>query len=51
MRGMLDLLNVLFLARYQNRPLHLFGSLGLGLMFVGFLMCAYLAVIKIRRRG
>jgi glycosyltransferase involved in cell wall biosynthesis len=46
-RGMLDLLNVLFLGRYQNRPLHLFGGLGLGLMFVGFLMCAYLAVIKI----
>ncbi len=46
-RGLLDLMNVLFIGRYQNRPLHLFGGLGLGLMLVGFVMCAYLAIIKI----
>jgi glycosyltransferase involved in cell wall biosynthesis len=46
-RGMLDLLNVLFIGRYQNRPIHLFGGIGLLLMLTGFLMCAYLAVIKI----
>src|SRR4051812_45143950 len=28
-RGLLDLLGVLFIARYQQRPLHLFGGVGL----------------------
>jgi dolichol-phosphate mannosyltransferase len=46
-RGALDLLTVAFLGRYQNRPLHLFGLLGLGLGFLGFLICLYLSIIWI----
>jgi glycosyltransferase involved in cell wall biosynthesis len=46
-RGMLDLLTVLFIGRYQHRPLHLFGGVGLLLMLAGLVMCAYLAVVKI----
>ena len=46
-RGALDLLTVAFLGRYQNRPLHLFGLLGLGLGFLGFLVCLYLSIIWI----
>jgi dolichol-phosphate mannosyltransferase len=46
-RGALDLLTVAFLGRYRNRPLHLFGLLGLGLGFLGFLICLYLSIIWI----
>jgi glycosyltransferase involved in cell wall biosynthesis len=46
-RGLLDLVNVLFIGRYQNRPIHLFGGAGLILMITGVIMCAYLAAIKI----
>ena len=46
-RGALDLLTVAFLGRYQNRPLHLFGLLGLGLGALGFLICLYLSIIWI----
>jgi glycosyltransferase involved in cell wall biosynthesis len=35
-RVLLDLATVKFLASYQTRPMHLFGSLGLGLMALGF---------------
>ncbi|HET6573807.1 MAG TPA: glycosyltransferase family 2 protein [Fimbriiglobus sp.] len=35
-RVLLDLATVKFLASYQTRPMHLFGTLGLGLMAVGF---------------
>jgi hypothetical protein len=38
---------VLFIGRYQHRPLHLFGGAGLAAMFVGTIICAYLTVIKI----
>ena len=44
-RGLLDLLTVLFITRYTKRPLHLFGSMGLMLMFLGFSINAYLAVL------
>jgi glycosyltransferase involved in cell wall biosynthesis len=43
-RGFLDLLTVLFMGRYQYRPLHLFGSLGLVLMMVGMVICAVLSL-------
>jgi glycosyltransferase involved in cell wall biosynthesis len=46
-RGPFDLLTVLFIGRYQHRPLHLFGGIGLLLMLAGLVMCAYLAVVKI----
>jgi len=46
-RGLLDLLGVLFIGRYQYRPLHLFGGAGLVSLFAGFLICAYLTVEKL----
>ena len=44
-RGLLDLLTVLFITRYMKKPLHLFGSIGLMLMILGFAINAYLAVL------
>jgi glycosyltransferase involved in cell wall biosynthesis len=43
-RGFLDLIGVLFMGRYQHRPLHLFGGLGLLALAAGVLVCAYLSV-------
>jgi glycosyltransferase involved in cell wall biosynthesis len=47
LRGFLDLLTVLFIGRYRQRPLHLFGGLGLALMAVGIGILVYLTVDKI----
>ncbi len=46
LRGFLDLLTVTFMSRYRHRPLHLFGGLGLILGFLGFVVLAYLTVLK-----
>jgi glycosyltransferase involved in cell wall biosynthesis len=45
-RGFLDLLTVSFIGRYRHRPLHLFGGLGLILGAIGFVVLAYLTVLK-----
>lgn len=45
LRGMLDLLTVVFIIRYTRKPLHLFGSIGLLLMFLGLSINSYLAVL------
>jgi glycosyltransferase involved in cell wall biosynthesis len=47
LRGFLDLLTVSFMGRYRHRPLHLFGGLGLVLGLVGFVVLAYLTVVKL----
>jgi glycosyltransferase involved in cell wall biosynthesis len=46
-RGLLDLMTVVFLGRYSQRPLHLFGGAGLISIAVGVLVCAYLTVLKL----
>jgi glycosyltransferase involved in cell wall biosynthesis len=46
-RGFLDLLTVTFMGRYRQRPLHLFGGLGLGLSLLGGIVLAYLTVLKL----
>jgi glycosyltransferase involved in cell wall biosynthesis len=46
LRGFLDLLTVTFIGRYRHRPLHLFGGLGLLLGALGFVVLAYLTVLK-----
>lgn len=46
MKGMLDFLMVLFLTRYLQRPLQLFGLLGLALWILGGAGFAYLLVLK-----
>jgi glycosyltransferase involved in cell wall biosynthesis len=45
-RGPFDLLTVLFIGRYQYRPLHLFGGVGLALILAGLVISAYLAVLR-----
>jgi glycosyltransferase involved in cell wall biosynthesis len=46
-KTMLDLLTVLFLTRFADRPLYLFGGLGSLLAGVGILVLAYLSVLKV----
>lgn len=46
-RGALDLLAVVFMGRYEYRPLHLFGGLGLSLTAAGFAISVYLTVLKL----
>ena len=46
-RGGLDLLTVVFLGRYQHRPLHLFGGLGLTLTLIGVMIGIYLTALKV----
>ena len=46
LRGFLDLLTVSFIGRYRQRPLHLFGGLGLLLGLLGTVILGYLTVVK-----
>ena len=46
-RVILDLILMVFLMRYRQRPLHAFGGLGLWLATPGFLILVYLFVIKL----
>ena len=46
-RGMLDLLAVVFMDRYGNRPLHLFGGIGICCFVIGLLVGIYLTIEKI----
>ena len=47
LRGFLDLLTVSFLGRYRERPLHLFGSIGMLLSTVGVVILSYLTLLKV----
>lgn len=47
LKGLLDFLKVLFLTRYLQRPLQLFGLLGLGLLVLGSLGFVYLLILKL----
>jgi glycosyltransferase involved in cell wall biosynthesis len=46
-RVLLDLMTVKFLLSYSTRPLQIFGLLGLSMGFVGSLIVAYLAYVKL----
>ncbi len=46
LRGFLDLLTVSFIGRYRQRPLHLFGGLGLVLGLLGTATLVYLTIVK-----
>jgi hypothetical protein len=48
LRGFFDLLSVLFLTRYQRKPMHLFGLIGLLLFTVGFVTELYLTILWFR---
>lgn len=47
MRGGLDMLSVWFWKKYSSRPLHLFGGMGLLLIFISFISIAYALYEKI----
>lgn len=47
LKGLLDFLKVLFLTRYIQRPLQLFGILGLSLLSLGGIGFVYLLVLKL----
>jgi glycosyltransferase involved in cell wall biosynthesis len=46
-KGYLDLLTIGFITRFGKSPMHLFGSLGTLMFFIGFLMTIYLGGKKI----
>lgn len=47
MHGFLDLVTLLFVHRYMQRPMHFFGSIGVILTVLGTVINAYIAVLKI----
>ena len=51
LRGLFDLMTVLFIGRYQQRPLHLFGGIGLILMAAGFGISVYLTILRFSGEG
>ncbi len=46
-KGYLDLLTIGFITRFGKSPMHLFGSLGTVMFFIGFIMAGYLGVRKL----
>ncbi len=44
-KGFFDLFTVLFLTKYLKRPLHVFGTIGVIVAFIGVLIGLYLAVL------
>jgi hypothetical protein len=46
--GFLDLMTVILLTRYTTKPLHLFGSIGLALCFLGGIVNAYIVALWLR---
>jgi glycosyltransferase involved in cell wall biosynthesis len=50
-RGLLDLVTIVFIGRFRNRPMHLFGGLGLLFFFFGTLISAYMAVLRFTGEG
>jgi glycosyltransferase involved in cell wall biosynthesis len=49
--GFFDLFTVLFLTRYRQKPLHLFGFLGLGSITLGFIISFYLSILWFMGHG
>ena len=50
-RGLIDLLTVFFLVKYDRRPAHFFGIPGTLATLAGVGICTYLAVLKIMGEG
>ena len=46
-RGPLDLLSVIFIAKFSKRPMHFFGLMGTIVFIVGFFSAAYLGISKL----
>ena len=49
--GFFDLLTVLFITRYRQKPLHLFGSVGLASLTTGFTILIYLSILWLQGYG
>lgn len=47
MKGYLDLLTIGFITRFGKSPMHLFGSLGTFMFFIGFIMAGFLGIKKL----
>ncbi len=45
-KGYLDLLSILFVSKFGQRPMHFFGTFGSLLFFIGFIIATYLAYTK-----
>jgi len=43
LKGFLDLISVWFWKKYSSRPLHLFGFVGTGIVFLGMILLAWMA--------
>lgn len=50
-KGMLDLLTILFLTGYSNRPGHFFGTLGIISFFLGFIIGLFITYLRITTGG
>ena len=50
-KGFFDLFTVLFLTKYLKRPLHVFGTIGAVVAFIGLLIGLYLAVLWVLEGG
>ncbi len=48
MRGAFDALTTNFLLKYSDRPMYLFGRLGMWSMFAGVIICLYLTVVWLK---
>lgn len=46
MFGFLDLMSITFVSRFSKSPMHFFGTMGVLLFFLGFLMAGYLGLEK-----
>ncbi len=46
-KGFLDLLSVMFISKFGNRPMHLFGALGTFTFFIGFSSALWLGIKKL----
>lgn len=46
-KGLLDLFTVVFLTRFIKRPMHVFGTTGVLLFFIGFIIDLYLVIYKL----
>ncbi len=49
--GFLDLLSILFVTRFSKKPMHFFGTMGLLVFFIGFVILLYLSISKFFFQG
>jgi hypothetical protein len=45
--GLLDLMSITFVSRFSKKPMHFFGSLGLLVFVLGFLMTLWMGIYKL----